>query len=102
MLRDQSDIIFLFVGEGPQKSRLQTLTSSYNLANILFVSEQPREIIPDYLSAADVALVPLRKVDLFKSALPSKIFDAWACERPVLLGVDGEAKYVLEKAGGGL
>jgi len=101
MLRDQSDIIFLFVGEGPQKSRLQTLTSSYNLANILFVSEQPREIIPDYLSAADVALVPLRKVDLFKSALPSKIFDAWACERPVLLSVEGEARNILEKAEGG-
>jgi len=102
MMRDRSDVLFLFVGEGPQKSRLQSLASGYNLSNVIFLPEQPQEVISEYLSAGDVALVPLRKVDLFKNALPSKIFDAWACERPVLLGVEGEAKYVLEKAGGGL
>jgi glycosyltransferase involved in cell wall biosynthesis len=56
----------------------------------------------DYLSAADAAIIPLRRLEIFKGALPSKLFDAWACERPVLLSVDGEARRVMEEAGGGL
>jgi glycosyltransferase involved in cell wall biosynthesis len=58
--------------------------------------------MPAYLSAADIALIPLKNLELFKGALPSKMFDAWACERPVLLSVDGEAHRVLEQSQGGL
>ena len=57
--------------------------------------------MPDYLSAADVALAPLRKLEVFKSALPSKIFDAWACQRPVLISIDGEARQLVEQAEAG-
>ncbi len=64
--------------------------------------EQPRQQIIDYLSAADIALIPLRKLELFTGALPSKMFDAWACERAVLLSVDGEAREVLEQAEAGI
>ncbi|HSF83874.1 MAG TPA: glycosyltransferase family 4 protein [Anaerolineales bacterium] len=101
-LRDHDDIFFLFVGEGPKKSHLQLTAVEQNLSNVLFIDEQPRETIPDYLSASDVALVPLRRAELFKIVLPSKLFDAWACERPVLLSVEGEAKHILETAQGGL
>jgi glycosyltransferase involved in cell wall biosynthesis len=58
--------------------------------------------MPAYLSMADVTMVPLRKVDLFLGALPTKIFDAWACQKPTLIGVDGEARSVLEKIGAGM
>ena len=58
--------------------------------------------MPAVLSAADVALVPLRKVELFEHAVPSKLFDAWACGCPVLLSIDGEARRVLEAANGGM
>ena len=37
-------------------------------------------------------IVPLKKLDLFLGAIPSKIFDALALSKPILLGVDGEAK----------
>ncbi len=66
------------------------------------MAEKPRDQIPDYLSAADVALIPLKKAEIFKGALPSKIFDAWACSRPVLLSIDGEARSVVESVNGGL
>jgi glycosyltransferase involved in cell wall biosynthesis len=93
---------FLMVGDGPKKRELVELATQYALSNVTFIPAQPRERIPDYLSAADVALIPLKNLDLFKSALPSKMFDAWACQRPVLLSVDGEARSVLKKAEGGL
>ena len=37
-------------------------------------------------------IVPLKKLDLFLGAIPSKIFDALALSKPILLGVAGEAK----------
>jgi len=101
-LRDESDIHFLLVGDGPKKGEIAALVEQYNLTNLTLLPEQPRNSIPALLSAADVALIPLRNLDLFKGALPSKMFDAWACERPVLLSVDGEARQIMAQAGGGV
>ncbi len=85
-----------------QKAEIAKLIQYYGLDNISLLPEQPREVIPSYLSAADVALIPLRKLEIFKGALPSKLFDAWACQRPVLLSVEGEARQILEEANGGV
>lgn len=101
-LRNDPEIHFLMVGDGPKKEEIVDLASQYRLSNLTFLPGQPREMIVDYLSAADVALIPLRNLDLFKSAVPSKIFDSWACQRPIVLNVDGEARSVLQQANGGL
>ncbi len=101
-LRTDPHVHFLFIGEGPRKADLLRLRTALDLANVTMLEAQPRESIPAYLSAADVALVPLRRLELFKSAMPSKIFDAWACACPVLMSIDGEARTVLERAQGGI
>ena len=59
--------------------------------------------MPEVLSAIDIAMVPLKKLDLFKGAIPSKIFEALAMEKPLLLGVEGEAKHhFIDRAQAGL
>ena len=100
--QSSSDIHFLMIGDGPKKAEIKTLANQYKLKNLTLLPEQPREHIVDYLSAADIALIPLRNLDLFKGALPSKMFDAWACQRPILLSVDGEARNILEMCSGGI
>lgn len=91
---------FLFVGDGPIKANLLTQAKQLQLTNITFVPAQPRDLVPHFLSAADAALIPLVRQQLV-GALPSKMFDAMACERPVILSAGGEAKAVLyqEQAG---
>jgi colanic acid biosynthesis glycosyl transferase WcaI len=101
-MESNSLVHFILIGDGPKKAEIVSLARSYNLPNITLLPEKPREQIPAYLSAADVALAPLKKVDIFKGALPSKIFDAWACERPVILSIDGEARELVEKINGGV
>ncbi len=96
------EIQFVFIGEGPQKNKVKQLQEKKNLHNLLLLDEVPREIIPEYISAADCCLVPLKKNPLFLGALPSKMFDCMACERPVILSVNGEAKRVLDESGGGI
>ena len=102
LLHSSPEIHFLLIGDGPKKAEILALAKEYNLPNLTLLPEKPRELIPAYLSAADVALVPLRKMEIFKGALPSKIFDAWACERPVVVSIDGEAREVVEKIHGGI
>lgn len=101
-LRESPRVHFLFIGEGPRKAELLALKSQLQLPNVTLLEAQPREAIPAYLSAADVALVPLRRLELFKDAVPSKLFDAWACACPVLMSIDGEARAVLERAQAGV
>jgi colanic acid biosynthesis glycosyl transferase WcaI len=102
LLQSERGLRILLVGEGPRKADLAALVNCYNLDNLHILPEQPRERMPDFLSAADLALIPLRKLEIFKGARPSKIFDAWACERPVIAGVEGEARQLVEEAGAGL
>ncbi len=100
-LRSEQNIKFLLVGEGPTKTEITDLVHQYQLSNVILHPQVPRSDIPDYFSAADISIIPLRKIELFKGALPSKMFDSWACECPVLLCVDGEAREILEAANGG-
>ncbi len=102
LMQTYPDIHFLFVGEGPVKQNLMQLAGQRKLSNLTFHPEVPRDKIPDFLSAADVALVPLRRSDLFRGALPSKIFDAWACRCPTLVTIDGEARRILSEAQAGI
>ena len=95
-------IHFIFVGDGPCKADLLRLKQDINLSNVTMLDAQPRDAIPAYLSAADVALIPLRRLELFKGAVPSKMFDAWACGCPVVLSIDGESRQVLERAHAGV
>ncbi len=101
-LAAQNDIHFLFVGEGPVKAQIINRAKERCLNNITFHPEVPREAMPAFLSAANVALVPLRHLEVFQGALPSKMFDAWACQCPTLVSIDGEARQLLIEAQAGL
>jgi colanic acid biosynthesis glycosyl transferase WcaI len=102
LLQNSPDIRFVFVGEGPRKAALAQRLSDLNLHNVTMLPEVPSSKMPSYLSAADCTIVPLRDELLFRGALPSKMFESWAAERPIVLSVAGEAQRVLEQANAGI
>ncbi len=97
-----SSIHFLFVGDGAQKEHLLLLREKLNLTNVTFHPSIKRDDLPACLSVLDVALVPLKKADTFKTVIPSKIFEAAVMGKPILLGVEGQAKEIVETYGAGL
>lgn len=101
LLGKREEIRFLFVGEGPRKGALEEM-NRHPGSKVRFHSEVPATLMPTYLSAAGCAIVPLRNEPVFRGALPSKMFEAWACSRPVVLSVAGEATELLTQAGGGI
>jgi glycosyltransferase involved in cell wall biosynthesis len=96
------DAMFLLIGEGAERDRIVELAAARRLSNVRFLGQQPRERIPAYISAADVCLVMLRKAELFKTVIPTKILEYMACERPVVIAVDGQARQIVEQAGAGV
>ena len=95
-------VLFLLVGEGSEKERIKSLAQSRGLANVRFLDQQPREKIPSFISASNLCLVLLKKTDVFKTVIPTKMLEYMSCARPVILGVEGQARQILEDAGAGL
>lgn len=93
---------FLFIGDGAEKANLVGLKNSLTLENVTFLDSIEKHLVPDYLSVTDVSLIPLRKSDLFKTVIPSKIFETAAMEKPILLGVDGESRKIIEEYNAGI
>lgn len=96
------EVLFLIVGEGADKACVMSLAGSRRLSNVRFVDQQPRETIPAYISASDACLVLLKKAELFKTVLPTKMLEFMSCARPIILGVDGHARKVMEQANAGI
>jgi glycosyltransferase involved in cell wall biosynthesis len=102
-LKSREEIHFILQGFGPEKEKLETLKGELKLQNIHFLNPVPKNEMPSILKSIDVALVPLRNLPLFQGAIPSKVFEALAMKKPLLLGVDGEAKqHFIEKGKAGL
>lgn len=102
MLASRDDIVFVFVGDGPEKPRLKAMAANLNLRNVFFCESQPKAKMPAILSGFNLALIPLKRLDLFKGALPSKMFEAMAAALPLAVMVDGEARALVEIAGAGV
>ena len=95
-------VLFMLVGEGADRERILSLAQSKQLTNLVFVPQQPREKIPAYISASDACVVMLKDKEVFETVIPTKMLEFMSCARPVILAVRGQAKRVLEAAGGGI
>lgn len=89
--RDQHDIHYLLIGDGPVKQDLIALREREGLTHVRFIDRMSRAELLAAMRGIDAVVVPLRRNDLFKGAIPSKIFEALALGKPLLLGVEGEA-----------
>ncbi len=99
LLGKHKDIHFLLLGDGPERANLQALKDELGAGQVRFIDRMPRAELLALMRSIDAVVVPLRKNDLFKGAIPSKIFEALALRKPVLLGVEGEARELFIEQG---
>lgn len=93
---------FLFIGNGAKKNELTALKKQLKLTNVTMLDSVAKTEVKRYISILDVCLINLRKSDLFKTVIPSKIFENAAMEIPILMGVEGEAQEIIESYQAGL
>src|SRR5260370_20486648 len=90
-LRLDTDIRIVLVGDGIQKDNLIAAAQKRNLKHLIFLDPIPQDQMPQLLAAADVCLIPLRKLPLLKTTLSLKMFELMACARPFVLTTEGIA-----------
>lgn len=95
-------VSFLLVGDGAERENLIRQKEALRLSNVIMLPQQPKELMPDYLALSDVCVVLLKKSDLFKTVIPSKIFESMAMERAIILGVEGESEEIIRQADCGI
>lgn len=97
--KGNQNIAFLFVGSGADRQLLIQKAEELRLTNVVFVEAQPKNLIGDYWSILDIALAHVKNLETFKGVIPSKIFEAMAYGKPVLLiAPEGEAVEILRNA----
>ena len=99
---DLDDVLFLLVGTGAEADALETEADRRGLDSVRFAGRHPKTHVPEFLALSDVALVHLKDKELFRTAIPSKMFEAMASELPILLGVEGTAAQILENGKAGI
>ncbi len=91
ILKPYHNIKFVIIGDGPEKDKVVKLHQSYRLKNVIILPSVPKNNMPEIIFSADCTIIPLKKKDLFKGVIPSKIVESLAMSKPVLLGLEGEA-----------
>jgi len=99
---ENTKIHFLFVGTGAKKEATMAKAKELNLENVTFLDPVSKSEVNKYISIIDVALVPLTKTVIHASLIPSKIFESAAMRKPMLLGVEGEAREIIEHYNAGI
>ncbi|MEO0730348.1 MAG: glycosyltransferase family 4 protein, partial [Pseudomonadota bacterium] len=95
-------IVFLLVGDGAERVRLLERAKQMQLANIRILGQRPKSDMPMVWAATDASIIHLKRSDTFKKVLPSKMFEAMAMQCPIVLGVEGEARALLDDANAGI
>ncbi|MDX1711968.1 MAG: glycosyltransferase family 4 protein [Rhodovibrionaceae bacterium] len=99
---DGNDIRILMLGDGAKRAQLKARAESEGLYNIIFLESVPREQVALYWSLLDASIIHLKKNDLFKTVIPSKLFECMAMGIPVIHGVEGESADIVRQTGTGL
>lgn len=101
-LSDRPSVCLLLIGDGAERERLEAELGRRGLEDVRLLGLRPRSEIPDWIAASDLLLVLLRDLPVFRTVIPSKIFEFLAQERPVLLAAPrGEIRTLVEEAKAG-
>lgn len=101
-VHDNPNIHFLLVGDGKERTSLESLAANMKLSNVTFAGPRPKFEMAEILAASDACLATLKDIPMFRTTYPNKVFDYMAASRPTILAIDGVIRRVMEAAQGGI
>lgn len=94
--------LFVLIGDGMKRSHIESRVAALEVDNVLLLTPVSKDLARGFINAADLCLVTLQDIPLFKGAIPTKLLDYMACGRPVLCGIGGEAAEIVKAAHAGV
>lgn len=102
LLKEHSEIRFVFVGDGKEKPNLIQLAKDLSLRNVTFMSPVPKAEMAEILAASDCCVAILKNIPMYRLTYPNKVFDYMAAGKPVLLAIGGVVAEVIEAENAGI
>lgn len=101
-LLENTNVLFLLIGDGMEKKRLVDLAKKNNITNVRFINPVPKADVFKYILASDMGASVLKNVDTFKTVYSNKTFDYMSCKKPILMAIDGVSRKLVEEAEAGV
>jgi colanic acid biosynthesis glycosyl transferase WcaI len=102
MLRE-TDACFFFVGVGAARGGLVREVERLGLDNVVFAPRQLKEDMPRFWSVCDASLVHLRDEPVFRTVIPSKIFESMAVGLPIIYSApEGDGSHIVRTHDAGI
>ena len=76
------------------------MKSPWKLNNLIFAGLQPKNEMYRFIPSMDITIIPLRYH--LPGALPSKIYEAMACQVPIVLAAEGDPQILIERSNAGI
>ena len=96
-LKGHNDIIFVLIGDGNQKSSLESEVEKLGLTNVEILSSVPKRELPEFYAAADAGLVIIGNYPIIEYNSANKFFDSLSAGKPVLINYSGWQRKILEE-----
>lgn len=96
LIRQKYNAHIYLIGDGPEREKILSTISELNIAEFVhLIGAQPNELMPGFLSSADIVLIP----SLIEATSVAGL-ESMACERPIVASdVGGLPEIISEETG---
>jgi glycosyltransferase involved in cell wall biosynthesis len=97
---DVKDILFLFVGEGSQRTELENRIKAQTVENCVVWDPIPTEFLMSFLGLCQVGIVGWRENTRFlENGVPNKVYEYLAADLDVIACIPGTLPEILTESG---
>lgn len=100
--QDHPDIMYVLIGQGGQKRRLEDRACNEKLMNVVFADAVPKEQLAGILAVCQIGLMILKDINEPRPVTPNKIFDYMFMAMPSLVNFQGPTIDMVDQIGCGL
>jgi len=98
----EGDFDFLFVGDGSQRKEIEDFVAEKGIKNLTIRDPVSRDKLIEYYRKADIFLITCHRSQSLRRNISSKLFECLATGKPVVYGMEGVSKELMEEIGGGI
>jgi glycosyltransferase involved in cell wall biosynthesis len=102
LLKDQTDIQFVVLGDGSSREWMLKEARQRELTNLHLPGRFSAETMPGFMQKASALLVTLTDQPIFAATVPNKVQAYLAAGRPIIACLNGEGARLVVEAGAGL
>ena len=97
LAKRRKDIEVILIGKGSQEKIIVDKIKELQVENIKLISSIPRVELLNLYEEIDILFLQLKDIKMFEKTIPSKIFEYIAAQKPIIYGVEGIAREILEE-----